>query len=298
MKLLRALELQNELKALYLDFLSRAPYKIERGVDFEDGWINCRFRLREAPPDRLALLAGEMLQASRACLDHLVFQLALFTTPTPTGTQFPIFTNQREYLAPRGKNPSFREQYLAGVLDAHRTIIDSHQPFLSQRPEDHPLASLAWFTNVDKHRMVHPAFVMPHEVGVRFLPPYGDLKAIVEVPNENGRVDDGEVLLRFRPDPDDLRDIQTAMDVQLDCTIGLAFGDRLLPAEQLMAIGLKVTEIVDEFLRLEDNALGGTVGWQAWVASGRRAGLPIDARQASQVPRKAGAIRSKNVDGR
>lgn len=141
-------------------FVKDEPYDVLKEV-VEDNWGIGRFHILREPPPRLGAIAGDYAQNLRAALDHLVYQLARLTTESPSGTQFPIAVDEREYLEPRASGISQRDRYLACLKPEHRAMIDAVQPYRGRtrvQAESHFLAHLNRFSNTDKHRLIHAVF--------------------------------------------------------------------------------------------------------------------------------------------
>jgi hypothetical protein len=122
------------------------------------------------------IILGDIAHNLRSALDHLVFELAKSgTNPNRERTQFPIFSDENEYLRPRCENggASERDRMLAGVPEEARKLIDAYQPFhphpsaVPEHAKDrpHPLSVLSAISNRDKHRVVKVAaaslFIVP-----------------------------------------------------------------------------------------------------------------------------------------
>lgn len=99
------------------------------------------------------MLLGDYLHNVRSALDHLVCQLALLDgAPGCETTQFPITSSHGNYV-------SQEPRWLRGVSPGHRADLERLQPYhAGARMNDHLLMILDEFSNVDKHRVVHPAF--------------------------------------------------------------------------------------------------------------------------------------------
>jgi hypothetical protein len=174
LKLDRAERHLDELIETTLAFYERSPGASEEGPQQADGWIPVYWRQPNDPPIELALICGDVMNNLRAALDHLVYAVASADSGrSQNGTAFPIYRSNTEYRKPRRDGKSPRDRRLKGVSEPHRSIIDAAQPYNERDPDTHPLVSLAWFTNTDKHRLVHPAFTSnmgPNDIEIDFRP--------------------------------------------------------------------------------------------------------------------------------
>lgn len=133
-------------------FLNEQPHKVIAKFD-DDGWHRGRFHVIRQPPESWSLLLGDFIQDLRASLDHSIY--ALSTTKESDRIEYPIKIQEDQYIG------DAREIALAGVADEYRAIVDASQPYhrgTVKAAKEDPLAILAWLSNVDKHRLIHPAF--------------------------------------------------------------------------------------------------------------------------------------------
>lgn len=215
------------------------------------GFRSIRLALSSPPAARWGLIAGDIASNLRAVLDHLVYELA--GTSASFETEFPISIDEQDYLRPRhdraGKpRPSKREAALAGVPDRYCDLIDDKQPFKAgKKARDHPLAVLAAFNNADKHRFAHPAIARLTEHpklvaldGKTYLPAY---------PPKGKRLNDGDDLCTFH-DPAWRPGQGSSVEVRLDMTFEVAFGERPLGDVEMGQIGNYVAGIYNGFVAL------------------------------------------------
>jgi hypothetical protein len=101
------------------------------------------------PPLRFGVLMGEFIHNLRSTLDHLVWQLALSGTDTPSNRlQFPIYTTEPK------KWDSIAADRLNAVPDEAVALIRQMQPFHADHPEATALAVIQALSNEDKHRVI------------------------------------------------------------------------------------------------------------------------------------------------
>lgn len=112
---------------------------------------------------RWGVVFGDVLHNFRSALDRLVCQLVLLNTgrECTRENQFPICSNGARYWSiGRNGEPSLRDRQLKSVADEHKAIIDALQPYRTHglRPNQvKALAGLHDFSNIDKHRVIHPS---------------------------------------------------------------------------------------------------------------------------------------------
>jgi hypothetical protein len=132
------------------------PIDIERKVNPTEAFL----RVTRVPEFREAgLLLGDAVNAYRAALDHLAWDLVkLGTHPrlTPnqaTKVQYPL---ARSWNNLRGQ----RNQRLPGIVNADFALIRAYQPYRSD-DRGRVMRSLRQLSDMDKHRYIVPA-VMSH----------------------------------------------------------------------------------------------------------------------------------------
>lgn len=227
------------------------PYGSRSELHIATGFWTLHLAVKRPIDPRWGLIAGDIASNLRAVLDHLVYELA---GPKATfETEFPIHTNKDTYLKARkdrsGKErPSRRDAALDGVPAEFRAIVDSKQPWLAgEKAADHPLAVLAAFNNADKHRSVHPALARlsqdPKLValdGKTYTPAYA---------RKGQRLDNGDPMCTFRL-PGWVPGMEPNVNVRLDMTLEIAFGERPVGDVELGQIGQYIADIFNEFVTL------------------------------------------------
>jgi hypothetical protein len=174
----RAKEHAEELNRTIQAFYKTNPYEIAH--EFETGYAKPTLPsvdpakgihvynvvTRHPIPDRIAILAGEIVQAMRSALDYVAWQLALARsdTPPPT-TAFPIFANRTLYDRDKAR-------FIGGIDAAIHPVFDSVQPYHARdKATEHPLWVLHRLANDDKHRVPHVVGSLPS--GIMFERPAG-----------------------------------------------------------------------------------------------------------------------------
>ncbi len=152
-------------------FIRSNPYRTTYGTDPNNGDHIWRVEVMRAPPMRLSILVGDVVHNLRSCLDHLVWQLSLTTTPAPyERAEFPIYSvkfdpKRNECFDKRGR------EKLRDVPILAQKIIESVQPYHMDARRIWPYLHLALIheiSNTDKHRIV--LIPMPSVAGFN-LPP-------------------------------------------------------------------------------------------------------------------------------
>jgi hypothetical protein len=134
-------------------FYKTKPYTFFHEDDFTRGRHCVRVELKPFP-DRVYLIAGDLLYCLRSALDQTVFALAHLTIRYPEGTQFPILDT--DIALDRNVKKRFEKQ-TAGVPAAAVRIIESLQPYHvgdAAAIKRHLLWRLNWLGNIDKHRRI------------------------------------------------------------------------------------------------------------------------------------------------
>jgi hypothetical protein len=204
-------------------------------------WTRVVLSVAEDPPPHWGVFLGDIVQNLRAALDHLVWRLVPLTGAKGTRrTQFPIVCYTRAWQAAQGRN-------LRGVHKEHRALIRALQPFQSPHsPQRHPLAQVAWLSNIDKHRVVHPTLI----VGGWSAPitltivrgTVQDFEGFKWIQNPL-RPQDGAEVARYLVPPGSNAQVQ--MDYEL--TVQPAFGEREVTLGEIEYALTYVGDIIESF---------------------------------------------------
>ncbi len=196
-----------------------------------------------AIPLSLGVIFGDAIHGLHATLDNLAFELGSLDGKRPgRASKFPILTDANQW---------FTEDTLHSlhhVRPEHRTVIESHQPFmeLNSVPAKHNvLARIKTYSNTDKHRVLTPVgcAALLNVIGairrVNFEIQLGDLD--ISKP-----LREGAVLGRFdchRPDPN----AQASVDMEGSFHWYPAI-EQTEPAEQFLRLAWAyVTDLVMGF---------------------------------------------------
>lgn len=145
----------------------------------DDEFIRMHWHLAEAfpIPERWGILLGDVFSNFRAALDHSMWAAVVKKCgipKRPSIVQFPIVTTEenlarsRKELAPLVENDVW-------------SLIEEVQPHRLEDPQKHPLETLRWGSNVDKHRFLHVAAQAVVDVGpVVVRPDAHDLEVVDE----------------------------------------------------------------------------------------------------------------------
>jgi hypothetical protein len=230
-KLERASEHLNALGEETNAFFNGHPYEV-RG-EFEPDSSSYVFRLEviEEPPARLGAILGDFAHNCRSALDHVVWQLVLRDGGTPgRHNQFPIFDTEAQFIE---QVVCARRGPLTGV-DPHSdewALIEGQQPYHVASGEPF-LPVLAWLSNEDKHRIVHP--VLGFTRGPKTKPTIvgnedaGELAQVTM--GVTRRLEDGAEIARVQLQP---RGPNPQVQMQATVACAITFGERLLKSDVL-----------------------------------------------------------------
>jgi len=241
-KLDRAYEHLEVLDREAAEWFETQPYEIVSRFDTQTSEQVFRINIKADPPARLGVILGDFVQNLRASLDHLVWQLVILNGRMPNrDVSFPIWRTAGEAA---GKG----EQRLGRLRSDHRAAVELLQPHhAGNRVEDHGLAILAWLSNTDKHRVLHPTF------GFLMPPPWPNLKFVGNADAgvlgrtlvANGRrMKEGAEIARIRLSP-----VGPNPEVEMygSPVFEIAFGDRWLRATRLEVLYKLVERSTEQF---------------------------------------------------
>jgi hypothetical protein len=150
------------LKTLVREFEASQPGVIRPTFKPKRPGYDLIFRVDRQPPDEFALLAGDVIGGLRDSLDHLIFELSAFHSPTvdPNVTAWPGCERRSQWpvkpSSRRGARLSPVERKVAGLPVEAQVVVCRHQPFYRKRTDRphvrHPLRILDELRNMDKHR--------------------------------------------------------------------------------------------------------------------------------------------------
>ncbi|HEY3923420.1 MAG TPA: hypothetical protein VGL75_02580 [Acidothermaceae bacterium] len=212
------------------------------------------YRVRlPAPPDRWAIILGELAHNLRSALDHLVYQLVInngVTPPDRNWLQFPIYSDAAKYKSALSDG---RGKYLVGVTDDVRDRIADLQPGNRRKlypiVGSDPLEVLAALNDTDKHRILHPCATVMTEippVTENVVTALDNITSIrIRAHNYIGLPVDQAVLFGLIVEPP-TADIEVKFDQTL--AIGIAFGEgRAVPIGALLGLVAEIERIVGIF---------------------------------------------------
>jgi len=151
-KLARAREHMESLCNEVRTFMKRDPFGITHEIDPKNGDDVWRLVVREPPPLRLSVIAGDVAHNLRSSLDHLIWQLALTQTRRPyKHAEFPIYSI-KSHKVRECFDRSGRAKIRNLPPDA-QNIIESVQPYHRRNATGRTLALLHQINNIDKHRI-------------------------------------------------------------------------------------------------------------------------------------------------
>lgn len=222
--------------------------------DAEKGeWIE-HFQILEEPPVRFGVILGDVIHNLRSALDHLIWQVTLLDGGTPDrNTQFPIIAEGQHEFDTEAK------RRIPDLSPEHRAVVQKVQPYhAGDEARRHPLAVLGCFSNIDKHRLVHPtnsasiASIANAKAALdRLVESFqGDNPSPVEsfwLIKDGQRLEHGTPWFRikFRPGEEPPREVNMSGHIPL----GIAFGEIGLASEEIKRIAELVWAIIETFMR-------------------------------------------------
>jgi hypothetical protein len=145
MKLRRSFEHLAELEQEQTEWFRGLPV-FEPEWAFDDGWWMLVCPPLPQPPERLALVAGDVIQNARIALEYAASAVIHGYGGTPTHVSgFPMVR----------KREAWRKEFarkLPGVPDSWSFVLERYQPFTT----DDRWATLVDMSNDDKHRLLLP----------------------------------------------------------------------------------------------------------------------------------------------
>jgi hypothetical protein len=155
LRLNRASEHLDALKAEIEQFIGRNPYRTPIDLDSEAEWQLMYWRVLDEPDRRWGVIVGEVAHNLRSALDHATWQAAcihLEREPTEEEARridFPITNAPRDFA---------RLSVRDFLGDDAIAAIELAQPYRGGERAQ-LLNTLTWLSNVDKHRSLQAAFV-------------------------------------------------------------------------------------------------------------------------------------------
>ena len=226
----------------------KPPIQFGRKFDAKRDLFTFHVESVEMMPVVWSLIAGDALTNFRAALDYLAHDLigrgSASHRKGKSGPQFTIGLHCKEF------GNDIVDQ-MPGIKAAHRTIIESYQPYTrDKRRDSHPLAMLRHLVNRDKHRELQlvtaqhiesvnfrAQVIRRHDFDIRRVEPgrvFGEppkpvarLKPNAEVARVFGR--------KTGPNPD--------VDMSFMSMVAPAFDNGELLYETLEAIGVCITKL-------------------------------------------------------
>jgi hypothetical protein len=234
-------------------FFDKEPYDIFFHTD-NNGWRGGRLWIKERPPDELGLILGDAIHNVRGALDHAIY--AIGTEPNER-SEFPIHSDERQYTGTDEAHPvSRRDLALAKVPREFHAVVDAAQPY--RRGNKHairedPLAILAWLSNADKHRLVHPAF-MRQWSRPQFVITNGRISDVqTRVVGGNTTIEERAEVFAWRPRATAKADV----NVDVKTTFTVAFSERAIDYFLLVALCGYVRRILETLRVVADGGRAG-----------------------------------------
>ena len=107
------------------------------------------FKLLGPPvPDRIAVLAGEIIHHLRCSFDHVIWAFAMQNGPPNKRITFPVCSTADKFTT------AVRNGIIKGVSDVHKPLIEAIQPYRTTPPENSILQAIHDLDIADKHRIL------------------------------------------------------------------------------------------------------------------------------------------------
>jgi hypothetical protein len=157
-----ATKLDNDIKRRFADFAmpdggDEASFGIHlREYPRPAGLVVARFIVKEPMPVELRLLAADLVHNTRVALDYVLARLKDQFGGDAGHGSFPVWQTKDAW---REKVERVRTSSLDGLAGPAVDLVYREQPLHRQSPGEDPLVILNKLDNVDKHRLMHPAFV-------------------------------------------------------------------------------------------------------------------------------------------
>jgi hypothetical protein len=226
------------------------PYELNESVEpsEDDGpdWRVLRLSVLRPPPERFGLILGDSVHNLRSALDHTATQLWHLNRKTPPlrGANFPIYADPPDQQA-RHRIPAA----VKGMRREHADLIRAKQPYKAKSdPQAQALRVVAAFDNLDKHEAIHPVFMAAQSAGLRNVihargMPGQEHEPLMEIEAPDGRVNDGEWLMRARAL--DARAAGAALNSAVVPSLG--FGSPAISLERLLDTFNHVIALICDF---------------------------------------------------
>jgi hypothetical protein len=261
-----AMEDINALERKIQEFLNNHPGRIEFDSTTNSNAVIGRLRLDSPirplegrPEQRWGIAADEITGKMRSALDHAVYRLSEHDQDGGTHpdhsrvfTQFPIFTDNRNYF--RGRK--LRESYLAGLTEEHKKVIDGFQPFQHRTAAatgSDPLADLHSLDNRKKHRATNVGFLIRvgsfGEITIKAIDP-PVLPGTFQLTLAPWRFEEGAVAVRIKL-PTRAKQVEVQHH-QGTIRFDVFFGDRQVSFQRLKEIHKYVYSIITRLSPLFD----------------------------------------------
>ena len=161
-KLERAAEHFEEFNAYTGAFLDRKPCAIRMDFEKESGWHIGRVEIREEPPYKISVIAGEAIGQCRSVLDHLMTAAVLLDHNVKKPPPFPIYRGRDDWLGLHARNGRPVETYKKLLRPEQFALVERLQPCNKTPPTTLDALSLMQaFRNVDQHHDVNVVYNLP-----------------------------------------------------------------------------------------------------------------------------------------
>lgn len=251
----------HELNSVISDFYATRPYDVTRDFDAHRRKYIWKLRVVREVPSEISLIMSDCLHNLRSTLDNLIWQIASdrgARREVLDASSYPICAHRNDYRR-WDEAGILREDCglarIAGLDPTVQAIVETTQPFQSERPEEHPLRWLSLLSNRDKHRRLHVAqaaavgseIVLKTELGdmpIGVRDDAGRLRSPVQL--TPGPLQEGAVVAQLTLPPVDFE-----VPVDLSLVLDLVFADGPLVGRPLFASLCLILDFIDDHVLTE-----------------------------------------------
>lgn len=222
-------------------YVASEPYELVLEPNAEAHRLDVVPKFSKLPDPQFSIDFGVIVNHLRSALDYIPAYLANPADPDKSGTQFPIFRTEREYLTPKkGRGLPPRDTMLRGVPKRHWRLFDAQQPYArGDDPDQGPLTILNWATNAHKHRQLQASVIGVDSAHLDF---FSDGVHTTTISVANAHFKHNEMLIGVNPEHG-TREVK----VNYQATTRVAFGRRTISVEALRPVVARVREILEVF---------------------------------------------------
>lgn len=166
LKLDRAYDHVESLDRAIQWFLRRHPHEPVPELRVEAREYVAYMKVREDPPLWWSTVVGDAIHNMRSALDHAVYQLAVANGQTPSGTAYPVLTDDPNTPETDKRTRGVWKKLAKQIHPDDLAFIERTQPYKGRHLGDrHNLLLTNRLSNWDKHNTLHlAASVLTHSL--------------------------------------------------------------------------------------------------------------------------------------